>query len=88
MATLDGAHDLGLGDVTGSITPGKRADLLLIDARTPNLLPSGDPAEALVRQGRATDIVTVVLDGRVLLDRGRLHPALGAGRDLRCRGPP
>ncbi|WP_329594474.1 amidohydrolase family protein [Streptomyces sp. NBC_01362] len=72
MATLDGAHDLGLGDVTGSITPGKRADLLLIDARTPNLLPSGDPAEALVRQGRATDIVTVVVDGRVLLDRGRL----------------
>jgi cytosine/adenosine deaminase-related metal-dependent hydrolase len=72
MATLDGAHDLGLGDVTGSITPGKRADLLLVDARTPNLLPSGDPVEALVRQGRATDIDTVVVDGRVLLDGGRL----------------
>lgn len=85
MATLEGAQDLGLGDVTGSITPGKRADLLLVDARTPNLLPSGDPAEALVRQGRATDIVTVVVDGRVLLDRGFYYPALGASRDLRSR---
>ena len=72
MATLDGAHDLGIGDVTGSITPGKRADLLLLDARTSNLQPSGDLAEAVVRQGRATDLVTVVADGRVLLDSGRL----------------
>jgi cytosine/adenosine deaminase-related metal-dependent hydrolase len=68
MATIDGAHDLGLGDVTGSISPGKRADLVLLDAAAVNLLPAGDVVEALVRQGRATDIVTVVADGRVLLD--------------------
>lgn len=72
MATIDGAHDLGLGDLTGSITPGKRADLVLLDAAAVNLLPTGDVVEALVRQGRATDIVTVVADGRVLLDRGHL----------------
>ncbi|MGH3585800.1 MAG: amidohydrolase family protein, partial [Pseudonocardia sp.] len=75
MATLDGARDLGLGGVTGSITPGKRADLLLVDARGVNLLPSGDVVEALVRQGRATDLVTVVVDGRVLLDDRRLTQA-------------
>ncbi|MFJ6650520.1 amidohydrolase family protein [Streptomyces sp. NPDC091290] len=79
LATLDGARDLGLGDVTGSITPGKRADLLLLDARASGLQPSGDFAEALVRQGRATDIVTVVVDGRVLLDDGRLTQ--GSARD-------
>lgn len=79
LATLDGAYDLGLGDVTGSITPGKRADLLLLDARASGLQPSGDLAEALVRQGRATDIVTVVVDGRVLLDDGRLTQ--GSARD-------
>jgi cytosine/adenosine deaminase-related metal-dependent hydrolase len=72
MATIDGAHDLGLGEVTGSITPGKRADLVLLDAAAVNLLPTGDVVEALVRQGRATDIVTVVADGRVLLDRRHL----------------
>lgn len=72
MATIDGAHDLGLGGVTGSITPGKRADLLLLDAGASNLLPGGDVVEALVRQGRATDIVTVVVDGRILLEGGHL----------------
>lgn len=72
MATLDGARDLGIDAVTGSLTPGKRADLVLVDGRASNLLPSGDPAEALVRQGRAGDIRTVVVDGRVLLDDGRL----------------
>ncbi|GAA1256476.1 amidohydrolase family protein [Pseudonocardia aurantiaca] len=72
MATIDGAHDLGLGEVTGSITPGKRADLLLLDAGASNLLPGGDVVEALVRQGRATDIVTVVVDGRILLEGGHL----------------
>jgi cytosine/adenosine deaminase-related metal-dependent hydrolase len=68
MATIDGASDLGIADVTGSLTPGKRADLVLLDARGSNLLPSGDPAEALVRQGRTTDVRTVVVDGRVLFD--------------------
>jgi 5-methylthioadenosine/S-adenosylhomocysteine deaminase len=72
MATIDGAHDLGLGEVTGSITPGKRADLLLLDAGASNLLPGGDVVEAIVRQGRATDIVTVVVDGRILLEGGHL----------------
>jgi 5-methylthioadenosine/S-adenosylhomocysteine deaminase len=75
MATIDGAHDLGIGAVTGSITPGKRADLLLLDAGASNLLPGGDVVEALVRQGRATDIVTVVVDGRVLLEDRRLIQA-------------
>lgn len=72
MATIDGARDLGIAHVTGSLTPGKRADLVLLDGRASNLLPSGDLAEALVRQGRATDVVTVVADGRVLLDDRRL----------------
>ncbi|MEV6911901.1 amidohydrolase family protein [Amycolatopsis sp. NPDC051071] len=72
MATLGGARDLGLADVIGSITPGKRADLLFLDGTAANLLPSGDLAEALIRQGRATDIVKVMVDGRILLENGRL----------------
>lgn len=82
MATIDGAQDLGIDAVTGSLTPGKRADLVLVDARSSSLLPSGDPAEALVRQGRAGDIRTVIVDGRVLLDGGGLtQPSARAAVD-------
>ncbi|WP_051342744.1 amidohydrolase family protein [Pseudonocardia spinosispora] len=72
MATIDGARDLGLDHVTGSITPGKRADLVLIDARNSALLPSGDPVEALIRQGGPSAIDTVMADGRILVEGGRL----------------
>jgi 5-methylthioadenosine/S-adenosylhomocysteine deaminase len=86
MATLDGAHDLGLGEVTGAIRPGKRADLLPLDATVANLLPNGDPLEALVRQGHAGNIHPVVIDGRILLDGGRLtqpkHSRVSRRRDV------
>ncbi len=71
MATIEGARDLGLSHETGSITPGKRADLVLI-RRDSNLRPPGDPYEDLVRQGRSENIDTVVADGRVLKREGVL----------------
>lgn len=67
MATIDGAVDLGLADKTGSLTPGKRADLILVRTATPNMKQIGDPYDALVQQGQPSDIDTVVADGRVLL---------------------
>ncbi|GAA3190691.1 amidohydrolase family protein [Nonomuraea roseoviolacea] len=71
LATLDGAHDLGLQDVTGSVTPGKRADLVILRSTDINLTPSGDPAEALVYTGQIDNIDTVIADGRVLKRHGR-----------------
>lgn len=67
MATIDGAIDLGLADKTGSLTPGKRADLILVMTGTPNMKQIGDPYDALVQQAQPSDIDTVVADGRVLL---------------------
>jgi 5-methylthioadenosine/S-adenosylhomocysteine deaminase len=67
MATIDGAIDLGLADKTGSLTPGKRADLILVRTGTPNMKQIGDPYDALVQQAQPSDIDTVVADGRVLL---------------------
>lgn len=71
MATIEGARDLGLSHETGSITPGKRADLVLI-RRDSNLQPPGDPYEDLVRQGRGENIDTVIADGRLLKREGKL----------------
>jgi len=66
LATIDGARDLGFGDKTGSLTPGKRADLILIRAGDANMSPIGDPYDALVQLAHPGNIDTVVVDGRIL----------------------
>ena len=49
MATIDGARALGLQDVTGSLTPGKRADVVMIRKHDLNVAPVGDPESTVVR---------------------------------------
>ena len=71
LATIDGAVDLGIADRTGSITPGKRADLVLLRATDTNLTPVGDPYEAVVSFGQPTNVDTVVIDGRILRRAGK-----------------
>jgi cytosine/adenosine deaminase-related metal-dependent hydrolase len=78
LATLDGAVDLGLADRTGSLTPGKRADLILVRTTDINMAPEGDPYEALVQLAQPRNVDTVIVDGRVLRRGGRFtaldHP--------------
>jgi 5-methylthioadenosine/S-adenosylhomocysteine deaminase len=71
LATIDGAVDLGIADRTGTITPGKRADLVLVRASDTNMAPAGDPYEAIVSFGLPTNVDTVIVDGRVLRRAGR-----------------
>ena len=66
LATLDGAVDLGLADKTGSLTPGKRADIILVRTTDINMTPVGDPYEALVSLAQPTNVDTVIVDGRIL----------------------
>ena len=66
LATLDGAVDLGIADRTGSLTPGKRADLILVRTGDINMAPMADPYTALVSFAQPTNIDTVVVDGRIL----------------------
>jgi len=70
LATIDGARDLGLADRIGSLTPGKRADLILIRTTDDNLSPIGDPYDALVQLARPTNVDAVVVDGRLLRSSG------------------
>jgi 5-methylthioadenosine/S-adenosylhomocysteine deaminase len=71
LATLDGAVDLGIADRTGSITPGKRADLVLVRTTDVNTAPAGDPYEAIVSLGMPANVDTVIVDGRVLRRGGK-----------------
>jgi cytosine/adenosine deaminase-related metal-dependent hydrolase len=66
LATIDGAVDLGMADRTGSITPGKRADLVLVRTTDVNIAPAGDPYQAIVSLAMPANVDTVIVDGRVL----------------------
>lgn len=66
MATIDAARDLGLDAITGSVTPGKRADLILLSAGELNTVPGWDPVEFLLYVAQTTSIDTVIADGRVI----------------------
>ncbi|MFJ5219977.1 amidohydrolase family protein [Streptomyces sp. NPDC088354] len=71
-ATLGGARALGLDDEIGSITPGKRADLVLLRNDTPVMTTVHNPAGHLVFQAGRGDVDTVMVNGRVLKYQGRL----------------
>jgi 5-methylthioadenosine/S-adenosylhomocysteine deaminase len=71
-ATLDGARLLGLQDKIGSLTPGKQADIILIDARGINLRPVHDPAASVLFHAGPRDVDTVLVAGRVRKRGGTL----------------
>ena len=71
LATRDGAVDLGIAEKTGSLTPGKRADIILVRTTDINITPVGDPYEALVSLAQPTNVDTVIVDGRILRQSGK-----------------
>ena len=92
LATIEGAKLLGVSDKTGSLTPGKRADLVTIRKSDINMAPVGDPYYAIVFFGQPSNIETVMVDGRVLvhneeadLDRSDQDRRRGSG--IRSRHP-
>jgi len=79
LATLDGAVDLGIAEKTGSVTPGKRADIILIRTTDINMAPAGDPYEVIVSLAQPSNVDTVIVDGRILRQSGKFA-ALDHGR--------
>jgi 5-methylthioadenosine/S-adenosylhomocysteine deaminase len=72
LATQGGANVLGLGDRIGSLEPGKRADLVLLRLDRPHAVPLYDPYSHLAYVLNDSDVDTVVIDGQVVYDAGRL----------------
>ena len=71
MATLGGARALGLERAIGSIEPGKKADLVLLDADAPAFVPLNDPVMQLVYGETGSAVRTVLVNGEVVVDDGR-----------------
>jgi 5-methylthioadenosine/S-adenosylhomocysteine deaminase len=80
-ATLGGAHALGRDDL-GRLTPGARADIVLVDLRGAHFGAVHDPIKSLVECGSASDVDTVIVDGRPLIE-GRQALAIDEARLLR-----
>ena len=68
MATRSGAKTLGLEQEIGSIEPGKRADMIVVERDRPHLSPGPDPYSTIVYAGRGSDVRTTIVDGEVLVD--------------------
>lgn len=71
-ATLDGAACAGLQDKIGSLTPGKQADLILINANDINLYPSGNAFGTVVHATERSNIDTVMIAGRIVKQNGQV----------------
>ncbi len=68
MATRGGARTIGLEREIGSIEPGKRADVIVVDRDRPHLAPGSDPYATLAYAARGSDVRTTIVDGELLVD--------------------
>lgn len=73
MVTIDAARALGLDKDIGSLEPGKKADIVLVDTRKPHLYPPTMPVTKLAHFANAADVDSVIVDGKVLMQGRRTH---------------
>ena len=71
-ATLNGARDLKLGKKVGSLTPGKEADIVILDAEAINVAPLNHVPGAVVSLMERSNVETVIVAGKVRKWKGRL----------------
>lgn len=72
MATINGAKALGLEREIGSIEVGKKADLVLINKRQLNLVPTYNPVSNIIYAASGNNVNTTIVNGQILVHEGRL----------------
>ena len=72
MATIEGAKALSWESEIGSIEAGKKADLSIISLKRPHLCPLYSEASHLVYAAKASDVETVIINGRIVMENGKL----------------
>jgi len=81
-ATIDGARVAGLADITGSLSPGKRGDVIVMRTDRPNIAPINDPIGAVVWGMDTSNIDWVFVGGTALVENGALTADLNHVRTL------
>ena len=72
MATIEGARCNGVESLTGSLTPGKAADLILLRTDRTNVMPLNNAYSAIVTGMDTSNVDTVMVAGKILMSRGKL----------------
>ncbi|MDP0926356.1 amidohydrolase family protein [Paracoccus onubensis] len=72
MITIDAANALGIGHEIGSLEPGKKADLVVLDMAQPHLTPDWMPVHRLIHQASGADVDTVMVDGRLVMENRKI----------------
>ncbi|MTI95697.1 MAG: amidohydrolase [Firmicutes bacterium] len=77
LATIDGARAIGLGEEVGSLRPGKKADMIMIDLDNPALAPIiTDPVRNivpnLVYSANGSEVDTVIIDGKIVMEARKI----------------
>jgi 5-methylthioadenosine/S-adenosylhomocysteine deaminase len=81
-ASIEGARAVGLGQLTGSLEPGKRADVVVLRTDRPNVFPINDPIGAVVWGMDTSNVDSVFVDGRALMRDGVLTADVDRARGL------
>src|SRR5262245_13714260 len=71
MATIDGARAMGLDDRLGTLSVGKKADLVALDFRRAHLTPRTSALGNLIHTAQGRDVEMVIVDGRIVVEGGR-----------------
>jgi 5-methylthioadenosine/S-adenosylhomocysteine deaminase len=72
MATIEGAKALGLGNTTGSLEVGKKADIIVLDTNKPHLIPLYSPYSHLVYAARGNDVSHSIINGQLVMEDRKL----------------
>jgi 5-methylthioadenosine/S-adenosylhomocysteine deaminase len=73
MATIKGAEALGLGDEIGSIEVGKKADIILIDTNSANMVPdSSSLSSNVIYSANGSNVDTTICNGKILMENKKL----------------
>jgi 5-methylthioadenosine/S-adenosylhomocysteine deaminase len=72
MATIGGARVLGLENEIGSLEEGKKADIIIVDLEKPHLYPKADLISNMVYSAQASDVKTVIINGRIVMENYKL----------------
>lgn len=72
MATIDGAKALNWDCELGSIEPGKKADIILVDVKKPHAIPMYNEVSHLVYAVKSSDVETVIVDGRIIVENRKI----------------